>query len=310
MKALTYADHKPMLRLLPVLDRPTAEAKLKKRVAAALVIFQQGFSEALQREGARPSVTVAGDLTNPYYTVAAVLAGSAVGGYVEQVTGRTSALEWREETLGTSAARSEFDLYVPGLLILAVTMLIYSTAMMAAREAEWGTLQRLQLSRMTAFDFLAGISLVQLIVAALLVGITLVVALALGFHSAGALWLVFVLGTITALSVIGIGLIVAALSRSELEAFLYGNFPLFLLMFFTGALFPIPKLVLVTIGGIGLGPADLLPPTHAVVALNKVLTHGDGLASVTGELTALMLLTALYFIVGVWLFQRRQLKTA
>jgi hypothetical protein len=49
---------------------------------------------------------------------------------------------------------------------------------------------------------------------------------------------------------------------------------------------------------------DFLPPAHAVVALNKVLTLGAGLPEVAYELIALILLSILYFSVGVWLFQR------
>jgi len=38
---------------------------------------------------------------------------------------------------------------------------------------------------------------------------------------------------------------------------------------FSGAMFPMPKVALLELGGHALGPFDLLPPTHAVAALNK-----------------------------------------
>ena len=63
------------------------------------------------------------------------------------------------------------------------------------------------------------------------------------------------------------------------------------------------------IGGHPFALQDILPPTHAVVALNKVLSLGVGLGSVTYELTALLVLSALYFAAGVWVFQRRKLKS-
>ena len=53
---------------------------------------------------------------------------------------------------------------------------------------------------------------------------------------------------------------------------------------------------------------DLLPPTHAVNALNKVFTMGAGLGEVAFELIALILLSILYFGAGVWLFQRMHLR--
>ena len=86
------------------------------------------------------------------------------------------------------------------------------------------------------------------------------------------------------------------------------NFPLGALMFLSGAIFPLPKVVLLTIGGLEIGLYDLLPPTHAVVALNKVLTLGAGLGQVAYELTALLILSVAYFAIGVWLFQRTQMR--
>jgi hypothetical protein len=44
------------------------------------------------------------------------------------------------------------------------------------------------------------------------------------------------------------------------------------------------------------------------LALNKVLSLGMGLGDVAFELIALLVLSALYFAAGVWLFQRMHLK--
>ena len=53
----------------------------------------------------------------------------------------------------------------------------------------------------------------------------------------------------------------------------------------------------------------VLPPTHAVIALNKIFTLGAGLEDVLFELAVLILLAGLYFGVGVWIFQRTQMLT-
>jgi len=81
-----------------------------------------------------------------------------------------------------------------------------------------------------------------------------------------------------------------------------------LFMFFSGAVFPIPRVTLFTVGGRAIGLYDVLPPTHAVVALNKVLTLGAGLGDVIYELAALLILSAVYFAAGVWLFSRTHLR--
>jgi hypothetical protein len=47
-----------------------------------------------------------------------------------------------------------------------------------------------------------------------------------------------------------------------------------------------------------------------VVALNKVFTLGASLGDVTFELSALTVLTLLYFGVGVWVFSKTQMKAS
>jgi hypothetical protein len=86
------------------------------------------------------------------------------------------------------------------------------------------------------------------------------------------------------------------------------NFPFGFFMFLSGAAFPIPMDTWFTLGGHDLSFADLLPPTHAVAALNKVFTLGAGIQEVWFELTALVLLSLLYFGLGVWLFRKMHLK--
>jgi ABC-2 type transport system permease protein len=79
-------------------------------------------------------------------------------------------------------------------------------------------------------------------------------------------------------------------------------------MFLTGAAFPLPRMNLFTVAGRSIALADFLPPSHAVVALNKIFTLGAGFGDVLYELAALLMLTALYFGMGVWLFQRTQMR--
>jgi ABC-2 type transport system permease protein len=217
-------------------------------------------------------------------------------------------VELVEIPLGASAARSEFENYVPGLLVLAVVLMVFQAAMTPARDIESGAMRRLRLTPLTAFDYLGGTSLWLGLVSVGAVLLTFLTAVGFGFRSQGPLWLAFLVVAITSLSIIGIGLIVACFSKTVSQAFVIANFPLGFLMFLTGAAFPLPRMNLFTLFGRSIALADLLPPTHAVVALNKVFTLGAGFKDVTYELAALTLLSALYFGIGVWLFQRTQMR--
>jgi hypothetical protein len=131
-----------------------------------------------------------------------------------------------------------------------------------------------------------------------------------GFHSQGPVWVAILVSVVASLSVIGLGMVVASLARSVSQAFVVANFPLGLMMFFSGVIFPMPAVKLFTIAGHAISPYDILPPTHAVVALNKILTLGASLGDVAYELTALLVLSVLYFIAGAWLFKRMHLCSA
>ena len=310
LRSVTYADGQPILRLLTAHSRTDAEQMLRQRTAAVYLIIPPDFTRTLLalQSGDRSQpvqITFGGDLTNPYYTVASVMAISALEGYVQQVSGQLPLISYTEHTLGASAARTEFEIYVPGILVFAIIMLIFLAAMTAARESETGTLRRLQLTGISAFEYLGGMSIALLLVGLAAEFLAFGAALLCGFHSAGPLWVAVLIGALTSLGVIGAGLVVAAFSRNVSQAFVIANFPLGLFMFFSGSIYPLPRIDLFTIGDQPIGLYDILAPTHAVSALNKVFVLGSGVGEVAYELISLLLLSALYFALGVWLFQRR-----
>ena len=315
MKGITYADGSPLLSIRTAADQSEAVPQLKDRDAQALVIIPSDFSRTIRaaRQGDTATiatVTFVGDLTNPYYAVASVMASAALEEYIQAATGQQRVIQIAEEPLGASAARTEFEIYVPGLLVFAVMMLVFQASMAIAREVEAGTLGRLQITRMTSLDFLGGISAWLVLVGTVSVVLTVLTAWALGFRSHGPLWLAVVVGAVTSLSIVGTGLLVACFSKSVSQAFVIANFPLGLFMFFSGAIYPIPRITLFTVGGSAIGLYDILPPTHAVVALNKVLTLGARVGDVLYELVALLVLSLVYFAAGVWLFKRKHLRAS
>jgi ABC-2 type transport system permease protein len=313
LRALAYKNGSPLLRVVTEEDAVRAEAQLRDRQAAMLLSIPENFSATLAdfkagNSSASTSVTFSGDLTNPAYTIAAVFVMSAADDYVNTTTAAPRPVKLVEVPLGASGARSEFENYIPGLLVMAVVLMVFQAAMMPARDIESGALRRLRLTRLSTFEYLGGLTLWLALVSALSVLITFALAVGLGFRSQGPLWVAILIDLVASLSVIGIGLIVACLSKTVAQAFVIANFPLGLLMFLTGAAFPLPRPVLFTLGGHAFSYADLLPPTHAVIALNKIFTLGADLNSVAFELCALILLTGFTFGVGVWLFRRTQMR--
>jgi ABC-2 type transport system permease protein len=313
LRVLSYKNSNPLLKVSQTEDQPGAESKVRDRQAAVLLIIPQDFSATISAyhagdKTASTQVTVKGDLTNPYYTVASVMVMTVIDSYVSNATHAPRPVLLNEVPMGVSSSRSEFENYIPGLLVMAVILMVFQSAMTPARDIEAGTIRRLRLTWISSFEYLGGLSIWMILVASLSILITFATAVALGFRSQGPLGLAILIDIFAALSVIAIGLIVACLSKTVSHAFVIANFPLGFLMFLTGAAFPLPRPTLLILFGHSISYADFLPPTHAVIALNKIFTLGAGLQDVYFEIFALVLLTTLYFCIGVWLFQHTQMK--
>jgi ABC-2 type transport system permease protein len=93
--------------------------------------------------------------------------------------------------------------------------------------------------------------------------------------------------------------------RTIFELLTVGCFPFFVLMFFSDAMVPLPKIPLFHVAGNVVNASDVLPTSLAVRALNRILNDGAGLGDVWFEMAGIALLTAAYFAAGIALFRRR-----
>ena len=204
LREATYQNGAPFLKVIETTDRAEAETRLRNREAAALVIIPADFSQKLAafRAGdfsAATNLTFIGDLTNPYYTVAAVMAMTAADSYAQAFTSAPRPVILVEIPLGASAARTEFENYVPGLFVLATILMIFQAAMTPARDIESGVMRRLRLTRLSAFDYLGGTTLWLALISVTSVLLTFATAVAFGFRSQGALWVAILVGVLNSL---------------------------------------------------------------------------------------------------------------
>lgn len=303
LRGFAGADGKTALVVRTAESVDAAREVVADREAEAILVLPADFSErvaalAADADAGPVPYTLSGDLTAPKYLVAAVLTDSAVQGEVAELTGRSAPAQATEEALGGSATRSEFEIYVPGLIVFSVIMLVFLAAMLVAREFESGGMRRLRLTRMTGTDYVVGTSAVLTLLGASAVALTFLTAWACGFGSKGPLWVAGLLLLLATLSVVGVGMVTAALARTVVKAFVIANFPLAVLMFFSGAMFPMPRITWFEIAGHPVGPFELLAPTHAVTGLSKVVTMGAGFGDVWFELVSLVILTTICLLTG------------
>lgn len=287
---------------------------LQEGKADVMIVLPGNLSSGFLETGLadmQAELELVGDITDMNYLVAAVWTEELINQFVLEASGIHIPVTWKETTLGHSGQRSEFDLYVPGLMIFAIIMMMFTASASLVREPEAGTLERLKISRLNSLEYLTGISLIQVIIGILSLLMTMAAALGLGYELIpGTLGFILLIGFLTSLSMISFSLIVAGICRSIKDVAIIGTFPLMLLMFFSGAFFPMGGGRLFTIGDFTLHLNDLLSPTWAVDALNKVLIKGLEIRSTLPDMFAIMVLTILYFLIGIWAFRRKHMKAA
>ena len=292
-----------------------SEGLLENRRADVVLHIPPEFSRALveAREGGetstRPPIPIRsrGDPANPDYMMAAVWTDMTVLGYVAYASGTQTPLTLQAETVSGATSLTEFELYVPGLLILSLMMLLFTAAGALIREKDKGTIIRLRLSSLTVGEWLSAVTLTQVIVGLLGLALTYLTAWAVGYRASGDVLILLLLGAVTSVSMMAFSVVVAAFLRTVFDLVTVGCFPFFVLMFFSGGMFPLPGVPLFTLGDHAIELNHILPTTHAITALNRVLSFGAGVGDILFELGALVLLTFAFFTVGIWVFTRRHM---
>ena len=310
------APHPEGTKLFEVqLERKTdvALGLLAENAADLVVEIPEHFSRVLleYQQGNQPPPAVVktyGDPATANYLMAAVWSDMIAYEYAAFMTGLTSPLEIQANTVSGTDTLDDFGLYVPALLTLALIMLMFTAAASLIKEKDKGTIIRLRLSNMTALEWFSAVSLTQIIVGLLAMLLTFLTAVALGYQASGSLTAMVVVGLLSSLSIMAISLLVAAFLRTIFDLLTIGCFPFFILLFFSGGMFPLPPLRLFTVGSRSVSVNDFLPTTHTISALGEILNHDARLGDVVFELGAILVLTVVFFAAGAWLFTRRHMR--
>ncbi len=301
-----------VLRVTEEEDIAAAQELIRDRSADLVIEIPDGFSSALLQyprgsEDAPLVVRTYGDAANVKYMMAAAFGDYLTYEYAALITGETGPMVLEPVTLGRADAPTEFDLYVPGLLALALMMLMFTAAGTVIKEKDKGTLLRLRISNMSTAEWLAAVSITQVTIGLLAVALTYLTAWSLGYRMSGSLFDVAVVTVLSSMAIVGISMIVAALLRTIFDLVTIGTFPFFILMFFSGGMFPLPDVQLFALGARTINANDVLPTTHSIAAYDRIMNTGAGLGDVAFELAAIVLLFVVFFAIGTWAFTRRHM---
>jgi ABC transporter DrrB family efflux protein len=242
--------------------------------------------DLLLAPGRPPRYWVNTDSPKGYITEKLLLAADP-GAQREPVSGRTVLyLDW----------------LFPG--ILGMNMMfscLFGVGYVVLRYRQSGFLKRLNATPLSALEFLSAQVLSRLTI---IVIITTVLYLAVGamihFHSAGSLALLLLLTVLGALSMIALGLTIAARFASEELVNGILNLLTWPMMLLSGVWFSLagsPKWVQWI--------ADALPLTQLLHAAREVMLYGAGIGTIAPSLLYLSAVTAVFLAFGAWSFKWR-----
>lgn len=189
----------------------------------------------------------------------------------------------------------------PGIVLFGFVMVMFSSAMILARDRESALFARLLTAPVRAGEFVAGYSLPFLGVA-ILQGIVLFgIGALLGLEIDGSPGLVFLVLAVLAVFYIGLGMMLGSLLSLGPVSGAYAV--ILLLTIFGGA-----WMDLEAIGGVFQSLGDAFPFAHALDATRDVMIDGAGLADIATDLSWVAGYTLAVVVLAIFFFRRKMLE--
>ncbi len=238
-------------------------------------------------------IEIAGDFSDPYYVISSNLIEKNLYEFINNRLKIKSSINIRQKAIGISRDKTEFENYVPGLIIFSTLIQLYLYVMLLLREKESRVFLRYRLCSITRVSYLTGHSIVFCGLSLVSLLVTVITAYSLGFQSPNCalydILLSILVCFILNLGVIGIAFIISGLCNTLIHGLLLSTFPFMVMVFFSGSVYPFPRILIF----------NLIPATHAVTILHKLLTYGTALFDLKYDFFALMALSVLLLIIGI-----------
>ncbi len=290
----------PTLEVSNYDDTVTAMKDLKFGDLTAYVVIPQGFGEQVSQnwEGKEANITL--QMT---YDESDLMVSEQLISIINAVTRSFARIEI-PVTINANPIHIETeityaDFMGPGIIVFGILILIPTSARIMVSDKEKGFLSRLLTTPARPLDFISGYSLCLVVIAIIQIIIFITAAWLFGMAIVGSIWLAFLIFFLTSLCSIGIGMVVASLSKSENQAeplcWLF-SMPLAML---SGCWFSIEMLpsYLRSI-------AYAFPYAHTIESARAVLIRGVGLEAISSDVLFLVGWAVVIFAIGVILFRR------
>ena len=290
----------PALEVSKYEDTITAMEGLKFGDLKAYIVIPHGFGEQISRNWQGEEADITLQMT---YDESDLMISEQLISIINTITRSFARIEI-PITINANPIHIETeityaDFMGPGIIVFGILILIPTSARIMVRDKEKGLLARLLTTPTKPVEFISGYSLCLVVIAIAQIIIFMVGAWSLGMAIVGSIWLAFLIFFLTSLCSIGIGMVVASLTKTENQAeplcWLF-SMPLAML---SGCWFSIEMLpsYLRSI-------ANAFPYAHTIKSARAVFIRGVGLEAISSDLLFLVGWTAVIFIIGIFLFRR------
>ena len=192
-------------------------------------------------------------------------------------------------------------LLTPGVTLFGFVMLMFSSAMILAKDRETALLSRLFTAPLRSSDFVAAYSVPYVLVAVVLAVVLFVIGGLLGLEIDGSVGLVALILLTMAVFYIALGMILGSVFT---VAQVSGGYAVVLLLtIFGGAWFDLKE-----IGGVFLSVGNVLPFKHALDATRAVMADGAGFGDIKGDFAWIAGYTVVTVVSAVLLFRRKMVE--
>lgn len=293
----------PVFAVIDTLSSERALAALRARTVDAIVLVPRASAPPIP-------IAVHYSVADPDGPTVSLLVRSRVETLLGPGTppGQVPLLTVVQRPLAGGGVHTPFDYVVPGMLIFALLGMQTGIVVELTRDVANGLLERLRLTRMTPLDYNIGRLLPWVVIGAVQTLFLIGVAHLFGFRMHGSWALTIALGAATATATFGSAYLVSAYARNERQASSLSTFITIPLSFYVGAFFPISAGPTVRLGGHTMGIRDLLPWSHMLTALRRVMLDGAGLRAVRWDLSWFAGTTLALASCAVWVFGKRRLR--
>ena len=290
----------PALEVSTYDDAATALKDLKFGDLKAYIVIPDGFGQQVTQNWQGDEANITLQMT---YDESDIMISDQVISIINTVTRAFAQIEIpitiNANPIHVETEITYIDFMGPGIIVFGILILIPTSARIMVRDKEKGFLARLLTTPTKPVEFILGYSLCLVVIAIAQIIIFMVGAWLLGMDIVGSMWLAFLIFFLTGLCSIGIGMVVASLTKSENQAeplcWLFAM-PLAVLSGCWFSLEIVPSYIR--------NVAYAFPYAHAIDASRGVLIRGVGLEALGTDLLFLIGWAVIIFAIGVILFRR------